>query len=350
MDLALTRRMLASSCIVDMVANTCKRYWDSSYNNFNYSYVDVATDVYKYNTLSYDRLGIGASSHGEPLNEIQSFLEVAALAELTKMLRNGTFPGVSTAFKTITHVGHSFGSIQTYALVNMYPNISDGIVLTGFSTNGSFVGYFEAGGDFVLANLNQPFRFGNASFATGDAILASIFSSLNIDSTSQAATDIINNYGLTDYVAGLADKQRVEYANGYLANSNAASNQYLFLLPGRFDPALGPLLESTKQPVTPGELLTIGSNSMTNAFAGPVLVLTGSNDLPFCGGDCLATGDPDLPSIPAAAKKSFPNVPEGKFEAYIQPATGHGLNFNYNQTGAYRVLNEFLGARGLAST
>ena len=81
------------------------RYWDSSYNNFNYSYVDVATDQYKYCTLAYDRLGIGNSSHGEPLNEIQSFLEVAALAELTIMLRNGTFPGVGTAFKTVTHVG-----------------------------------------------------------------------------------------------------------------------------------------------------------------------------------------------------------------------------------------------------
>lgn len=81
------------------------RYWDSSYNDFNYSYVNVATDTFKYCTLSYDRLGIGNSSHGEPLNEIQSFLEVAALAELTMMLRNGTFPGVNQAFEKVTHVG-----------------------------------------------------------------------------------------------------------------------------------------------------------------------------------------------------------------------------------------------------
>ena len=80
-------------------------YWDLSYNNFNYSYVDVATDTYKYCTLSYDRLGIGNSSHGEPLNEIQAFLEIAALAELTMMLRNGTFPGVNQTFGKITHVG-----------------------------------------------------------------------------------------------------------------------------------------------------------------------------------------------------------------------------------------------------
>lgn len=81
------------------------RYWDSSYNDFNYSYVNVATDTYKYCTLNYDRLGLGNSSHGEPLNEIQSFLEIAALAELTMMLRNGTFPGVNQTFSKVTHVG-----------------------------------------------------------------------------------------------------------------------------------------------------------------------------------------------------------------------------------------------------
>jgi len=80
-------------------------YWDLPYNNFNYSYVDVATDKYKYCTLAYDRLGIGASTHGDPKNEIQISLEIAALAELTTMLRNGTFPGVSKAFKKVAHVG-----------------------------------------------------------------------------------------------------------------------------------------------------------------------------------------------------------------------------------------------------
>ena len=81
------------------------RYWDISYNNFDYSYIDVATDTYQYYTLSYDRLGIGNSSHGDPLNEIQASLEVAALAELKIMLRNGTFPGINQTFSKVTHVG-----------------------------------------------------------------------------------------------------------------------------------------------------------------------------------------------------------------------------------------------------
>jgi pimeloyl-ACP methyl ester carboxylesterase len=60
------------------------------------------------------------------------------------MLRNGTFPAANRTFNKVVHVGHSFGSAQTYALANLYPNLTDGIVLTGFSMNGSFVNSFAA--------------------------------------------------------------------------------------------------------------------------------------------------------------------------------------------------------------
>ena len=145
--------------------------------------------------------------------------------------------------------------------------------------NGSFVPYFEAGADFIQANINQPFRFGNASFAVGDAILASISRALNISTNSTAAMNIINDYALTDLVAGLQTRQRVNYVNGYLANSNANSNQYLFFLPGFFDGQLGFAGEATKQPVAVGELLTLGSIPMVNNYAGPVLVITGCKSI-----------------------------------------------------------------------
>lgn len=156
---------------------------------------------------------------------------------------------------------HSFGSAQTYALVNMYPSISDGIVLTGFSMNGSFVGFFGAGGDFVQANLNQPFRFGNAS-------------------TSLAIESVLSAYGLADLVAGVMPPQGLNYPNGYLTNTNVNANQYLFFLPGFFDPGALATGELTKQPVTVGELLTLGSVPMMNAYAGPVLVITGCELVP----------------------------------------------------------------------
>ena len=145
------------------------RYWDLSYNNFNYSYVDVATDKYGYCTLNYDRLGIGNSSHGEPRDEIQANLEVAALYQLTMMLRSGTFPGINKSFEKVVHVGHSFGSVQTSALANMYPTATDGIILTGFSSNSSYIGFFALGTNFMQANTNQPLRFGNITLRGGAA-------------------------------------------------------------------------------------------------------------------------------------------------------------------------------------
>jgi len=291
------------------VAELENRYWDISYNNFNYSYIDVAVDQYKYCTLSYDRLGIGNSSHGEPLNEIQLYLEVAALAELTLMLRNGTFPGVKHAFDKITHVGHSFGSTQTYKLVSMYPDISDGIVLTGFSMNASFVGFFLSGADFVLANLNQPFRFGNASFATGKAILAAAASTLNISSAAETAG--IRAYGLTDYFAGVQSMSKVEYRNGYLANKDVDTTQYLFLRPGNFDDGILYAGEEGKQPVTQGELLTLGSVPAKNPYKGPVLVFTGCKSplqSPFHTSMLIICAQPTI-SPTAAATASQPAIP-----------------------------------------
>lgn len=70
-------------------------------------------------------------------------------------------------------------------------------------------------------------------------------------------------------------------------------------------------------------------------------------DLPYCGGDCLTTGNTSIPSIPSTVSKSFPKVAASNFTTYIQPNTGHGINFHYNATGAYDVINNFLNAKGL---
>lgn len=164
------------------------------------------------------------SSHGEPVNEIQAALEIEALHALTVMLRAGSITGVPKAQKVV-HVGHSFGSIQTYALTSMYPSISDGIVLTGFSQNGTFVPYFALGSNFIEAN--------------------------------QAAA-------------------LSAYPNGYLAPASATGVQIDFFSPGMFDPAILALAFATGQPVTVGELLSLGSaTASVNHFAGPCLIITG---------------------------------------------------------------------------
>jgi hypothetical protein len=139
----------------------------------------------------------------------------------------------------------------------MYPNLSDGIALTGFSQNGSFVGEFQLASNWIEANE----------------------------------------------VAALS-----AYPDGYLAAGTQTAVQSNFFAPGDFDPAVLTYAYNNGQPATVGELLTIGGEAGSpNLFAGLVHIVTGDRDIPFCGGNCLAapTG---YSSIPATSAQFFPNA------------------------------------------
>lgn len=212
------------------------------------------------------------------------------------MVRKGSFPGIHQKPEKVVHVGHSFGSGQTYALSAMYPDLSDAIVLTGFSLNSSFMPYFLTGANFQQAQSQGQIE--------GD------------------------------------------YPPGYLVSSNINANHYLFFHAPNFDPDMLVFAEQSKKPVTVGELMTSASVPMQSGFTGPVLIITGSHDLPFCGGDCLNTGGVTA-SIPAQGKMAFPK--SKAFEAYVQPETGHGLNMHYNATGGYDYIVGFLGENGVGA-
>ena len=272
------------------------------YHNYNYSYVDYALS-HGYHTFSYDRLGIGLSSHGDPKNEIQIFPEIEALAELTRMLRGGvSHDNVCTKPEKVVHVGHSFGSVTTFALSAMYPHLSDAIVLTGFSSNADNLPTFLAGGNFKQARLLK---------------------------SSPSRTEV-------DMPA---------YQLGYLANADAIGIQYQFFHYPEFDPGLLEFSEVNKQPATIGELMTQGGVPKLSNFSGPVFVITGSNDEAFCGGNCYNGSDV---SIPAATKDVFPF--SRSFDAFVQPETGHGVNLHYTATEAYQQIHRFLAAHGFSYT
>lgn len=277
-----------------------RSYWDVPLNDYNYSYVESAVGEYGFSTLSWDRLGLGMSTHGEPVNEIQATLEIAALKALTKVARSQQLPGVMSLslFDKVVHVGHSFGSIQTFEMARQAPELSDGLVLTGFGLNGSFLPLFELGGNFVSVTT----------------------------------------------IPGLAS----QYVAGYLGAGNPSGVQTNFFSPGQFDPAALELASGVLgQPVTIGELLTIGGAiGGVSQFSGPVLVITGGRDVPFCGGDCLATGDPSIASIPAGVQAFVPN--SKSYETFIVPKAGHGLNLEYSASETYQHIGNFLAANGFA--
>jgi pimeloyl-ACP methyl ester carboxylesterase len=269
-----------------------RSYWDLPFNSGNYSYSKVATDEYGYATFSWDRLGIGMSSHGDPVQEIQALLEVDGLRALTQALRSGAIEGIDTPFDKVVHVGHSFGSAHTYALTAMYPTISDGIALTGFAQNGSFLPFFGLGGNFVDVKSNP--------------VLAP------------------------------------SYDHGYLAAGNPSAVHTNFFSPGSFDPEILTYAATTGQPVSVGELLTIGGETGSlNNFAGPVLIITGERDVPFCGGSCY-NGAPAGSSIPAQSQRTFTST---NISTTIVPGSGHGLNLEYSHPFTYKTINEFFGEK-----
>ncbi|KAJ4293168.1 hypothetical protein N0V90_008450 [Kalmusia sp. IMI 367209] len=337
-----------------------KTYWDLSYNNYNYSYTNVAI-AKGYSTLAIDRLGIGNSSHGDPINVIQAQAEVEALNAVTTLLRGGEIPEIKHRYSKIVHVGHSFGSVQSLWLSALYPNNTDGLVLTGYAANGTFLtAQTVAAWRLHSARLNQPLRFGDASNRSlqssayqrmsGNFVQAiqAVLKSVGIMASGSDIWNVIATTEVENIIEGwnVTDQQSLNYPSGYLTHSDLTANQFVFLRYGAYDIGLGVVSENTKQPVTIGELLTVGSAPATSPASVPVLVYTGEYDEPFCGLDCYATGGVG-PSIPAAAEKQFPNAKA--FEAYIQPNTGHGINAHYNSTAGNEYVQTWLAAHGLSA-
>ena len=271
-----------------------RSYWDTPFNNYNYSYVNFVTDQYGYATFTWDRFGIGGSGPHDPITQVQDAAEQSALTALTQALYAGSISGVPK-FSTIVHGGHSFGSVLSYGHSRDNPSLTQGLILTGFSQNGTFLPYFQLGGNFIAVQ--------------------------------------------TSPLAG-------QYPAGYFAAGDASGVQTNFFSPGDFDPNILAFATTTGQPVSQGELLTISSGAAgVNPAAVPVVIVTGGRDLPFCGGDCLATGGA-LPNIPSSSQPNFPNAKA--FEADIIPGAGHALNLEYSHPSTYQTIVNFLGNNGLS--
>ncbi|KAH9907745.1 alpha/beta-hydrolase [Xylariomycetidae sp. FL2044] len=265
-------------------AGLLRSYWDFRYAGGNYSYVDYALGR-GYSTFAFDRLGLGESSHGDPVHEIQSGLEIEAMRTLTEMLRAGAAPGVPDTFARIGHVGHSYGSILTYGLTTAYPRISDGIVLTGFAV--------------------RPTNTGAAQLANGNV--------------------------LAHTVPGYED-----YVDGYLIPGGLQGFQNIQFAPGSFSDEVLLAAAAESAPTSLGEYLTLSEPLFTNnSFAGPVAIVTGERDLPFCGGNCYN----ESPSVPALSEPYFTN--KTFFNATVVDRAGHGFNYDFQHPIAYEAMLQF---------
>ena len=80
---------------------------------------------------------------------------------------------------------------------------------------------------------------------------------------------------------------------------------------------------------------------VADACKGPMDVVDGENDLPFCQSNCL------VPSNKAEAVRGalYPNAGEGS-QVFIGKGAGHGLNLHYVAPEAYKHIFGFIKSNG----
>jgi pimeloyl-ACP methyl ester carboxylesterase len=280
------------------------RYWDSELERENRSYVEASLKA-GYSIFTYDRLGAGQSDYPDAYNVVQAPLELEILRQLTLMAHNGTLYSlagnaqpVEAAFnklgspQKVVHVGHSFGSFLTSALIAKYPTLTDGAIITGY---------------FYSARLAAP---GMASWG--------------VDYAATASPPYNRSSG---YV--VCQKSGIQ--NLFFGGNPATA----------FTPELLDYGDATKQPVPVGELASafhiIGLPGP--GLKAPVQFMLAEFDFYICDGDCK--GAYDIEDL----KATYPNA--SVVEAYIQPNTGHAFPLHNNATAGFQVTFDFLNRNGL---
>lgn len=287
------------------------RYWDVRVEPEQHSYIDAALEA-GYSILTYDRIGSGQSSHPSAYTDVQLPAEVEVLRAISQMVRDGTISHLtsdffsvwnsSTTFDKVVHVGHSLGSIVTYGLLAVYPDLSDAAVLTGFIIDTEVFASRQASMDLQYAPDNDPQLFADSS------------SGYLVPGTPSAYQ-----------------------ANFFTSRVNATTGV------GGFDPKLLDYAYSIRQP-TP--LVEMGSGIVmylqyptAAQYTGPVQLMVGEFDYIVCLGDCRNT------YTTTQLDRMFPQAKE--VDINLQPGTGHGLPFHRNATLGFKATFDWLSSNGL---
>ncbi|KAK4188449.1 Alpha/Beta hydrolase protein [Podospora australis] len=271
--------------------NFDRRYWDPELDKKKYSFVEWALSQ-NYSIFYYDRLGVGKS---EQVSGYVAQLpnQVAILTELVKLVKSGIYVGKTGKPTHTVLLGHSFGSALSMQALGLNHNLVDGLVLTGFSSNGTYVNPFGFATAIAprIAAQQQPGKW--RQLDTGYLTGADLF-------TSVAAFFKAPYYDVT--VARYADDHKFPFAVGELITTNAVS----------------------KYPFN---------------FTGAALILTGKYDLIYCTSDC------DGGVLVNPIKDVFTRT--RSFKTVSFPKAGHALNLHLNAASSFKVITDFLRKNGL---
>ena len=266
-----------------------KEYWDrGSWGTASPKYSwTLAMNHAGYATLAVDKLGNGASSHPDPVYDVQLPLQMETMHSLITQIKT---PGLSPipTHSSYIFVGHSSGSILAAALAQTHPTDIDALILTGYPAGGAN----NKGG--IPSYHYLPAAY-NTRFPT------------------------TLNYG-------------------YLLMNSEVNRTSAFYYAGHYDPQIPHLdfLTEGAQPL--GEGFNLGPATQP-AFRGKVLVVTGTKDPAICGFIPVEECKYNTTRV-VGVDKEFAN--NGGFDFYMPP-TGHDLNWHYSAPETYGVVVEKLG-------
>ena len=297
-----------------------KRYWDAAINPEEYSFVEAAL-ARGYSILTYDRLGNGLSDKPDAYTIVQAPIQLEILRSITNMARSGellkhtagnassagvTVSAASTnasngsviSFDKIIHIGHSFGSILTTALLATYGNLSDAAVSTGYIMNDHFAEMRKTSHGLEYAPQNNQTLFGDRS------------SGYMVDGT-------------------LSGFQTVFFSTQ--ANTTTGT--------GGFDTEVLDYAFSIRQTITTSEFLppTIDLGAAPD-FKGPLQFMLAEFDYPVCRGDCRLSFDPVF------FQSLYPNATD--IDIYTQEGNGHALTLHRKANTGFKATLDWLDRNG----
>lgn len=274
--------------------------FDHTYWNFNYkdySFIRHAAS-HGYSVFAFDRLGCGKSSKPSKggFSVVQSPHELAILKEILRQTRQTSNVGGSKHSK-ITLIGHSYGSVQGQAISAQSPDLIEGLVLTGFSTNSTGTIPFFLAGTLTIAN--------------------------EVPDLPQLKKD----------------------PSIWLATASSQADSSQFNDPLYVEQGANKLARSSAQPVTLGTLFSISAISGPSmTYNKPVFVINGEEDLPFCNRNCDTPVEGGL-TITQSVSKLFPQAKN--FTAANLPNTGHGISAHPTSAQGYEEVLSYIMANGL---
>ncbi|CZT43846.1 uncharacterized protein RSE6_03939 [Rhynchosporium secalis] len=285
-----------------------RNYWSGGgypgfgFDGDRYSWVSYASRQ-GYPTFAFDRLGNGNSSKPDGVAVVQMSAQAATVHEIIKLARAGPagkspFPRI---FNNIIHVGCSMGSLMANVLNVQYPTDVNATILTGFS--------------------------------------------------KQWVT-VIPGFTIT---AGLLPTQLVQpglsLPLGYLQASSESGAEYLLFYgpPGvNYDPAFVHQDYLKRGTLTVGEAASSALIPTASRYTGSVFVMTGQQDVVFCGSFGFQGGGPGncgtgAFSILAQTQTLYPRA--SNYSYYAVPNSGHCWEHQYSAQGGFEVAHDYLASR-----